>query len=322
MISPFKLNATLGRSYNADPDDTLRAKKVLKSLGLFETPSYGITEFPDAALFKGIEGFQERHGLRRDGIMKPEGETATKLGQVLEAKEDLKSRPLPNALGLTAEVGSGRANLPHDKFSASQALAWAGFPHERTTSVEGGIPEKSLTKAVKQFQKSANLKVDGWLRPYGETENALNEKLQSKIQSLKAHSGTQGEYGEQEGRPATTGDQQAFLQTLPSIAYAVAEFFGISLMTAWTWWQSMSLEQKDKIKKQISGFGANDGDGDRDEQCDYLHYEVDIPKCNAVGRKYGKEAAQRCYHTANNRYAACRKGVPLNQLPPLDVWNH
>ena len=83
MFSPFKLNATLGRSYNADLDDTLRTKKALNKIGLFETPSYGMTEYPDEPLFQGIEKFQERHGLQKDGIMKPGGETATKLGQVL-----------------------------------------------------------------------------------------------------------------------------------------------------------------------------------------------------------------------------------------------
>tara|TARA_B100000965_G_scaffold381828_2_gene379644 strand:+ start:9096 stop:9452 length:357 start_codon:yes stop_codon:yes gene_type:complete len=76
VISPFKLNATLGRDYNADLDDTLRTKKALQKIGLFETPSYGMTEFPDEPLFKGIEKFQARHGLKQDGIMKQDGETA------------------------------------------------------------------------------------------------------------------------------------------------------------------------------------------------------------------------------------------------------
>ncbi|MAO57165.1 MAG: hypothetical protein CMM61_15925 [Rhodospirillaceae bacterium] len=95
MISPFKLNATLGRDYNADLDDTLRTKKALQKIGLFETPSYGMTEFPDEPLFKGIEKFQARHGLKQDGIMKQDGETATKLGQVLarNANNEEKKRP-------------------------------------------------------------------------------------------------------------------------------------------------------------------------------------------------------------------------------------
>ena len=45
--SPFKLNATLGRTYNADLDDVLRTKQALGKLGHFEMPSYGMTEYPD-----------------------------------------------------------------------------------------------------------------------------------------------------------------------------------------------------------------------------------------------------------------------------------
>lgn len=109
---------------------------------------------------------------------------------------------------------------------------------------------------------------------------------------------------------------------IPPIAYAVAEFFGISLLAAWVWWQSMDSAQQEQIKKQMAGHDSGDDDGDREEQCEYLHYEVDRPICNEISRKRGKQAAQRCYHSANERYAACLKGVPLDQLPPLDVWNH
>lgn len=87
MISPFKLNAALGRTYNTDLGDVLRTKTALNKLGHFETPSYGMTEYPDEPLFQGIEKFQEFHGLQKDGIIKPGGETEAKLGDVLAEKD-------------------------------------------------------------------------------------------------------------------------------------------------------------------------------------------------------------------------------------------
>ncbi|MEO9958663.1 MAG: hypothetical protein ABJF07_00060, partial [Nisaea sp.] len=114
MKPPFKLNATLGRAYNTDPDDVLRTKQVLSKLGHFEAPSYGMTEYPDEPLFQGIETFQERHGLRRDGVMKRDGETVAKLGQVLAEQSLDETKASPNVLGLSGEIGLGRANKPHD----------------------------------------------------------------------------------------------------------------------------------------------------------------------------------------------------------------
>lgn len=324
MISPFKLNATLGRDYNADLDDTLRTKKALQKIGLFETPSYGMTEFPDEPLFKGIEKFQDQYNLQKDGIMKPDGETAAKLGRVLAENENRKTYPVPNALSLTAEVGFGRANKPHDIFSLSRALAWAGYPHGSERSTTDNSPQvDGLSDAIKQFQKTAGLKVDGWTRPHGETEDALNHSLQPKIEASKAAANARSELTDSTGTlNSQTGDQQAVAQAaIPAIVYRVAEFFGMAVMAAWAWWQSMTSSEQEKIKKQVSG-QRTDNDGGDNDQCEYLHYEVDIPKCRAIERARGKQAAQRCYTTANERYAACLKGVPLDRLPPLDTWNN
>lgn len=320
MFNPFKLKSTLGRSYNVDLDDSFRTKKVLKKLDLFEIPSYGITEFPDEPLFRGIEKFQERYGLTRDGIMKPDGETAKKLRQVLAEKDSFDSQLIPNALGLTADIGPDRKNRPHDVFSVAKALDWAGYPlAQNGVNRSEGIPA-AVPDAVKRFQRDAGLIVDGWLRPYGQTEKALNNELQSKVQSLKVFVKSHND-GEKSESPSSDSDnQQAFAPAaIPHIVYKIAEFFGIAVMAAWAWWQSMDAVQQEKIKKQITGRHSGGG---REEQCDYLHYQVDRPRCVAVGKKYGNQAAQRCYASANERYAACLKGVPLDQLPPLDVWNH
>jgi hypothetical protein len=58
------------------------------------------------------------------------------------------------------------------------------------------------------------------------------------------------------------------------------------------------------------------------EQCDDLYYNIDIPTCRGIARQRGKKAAARCYATAAERYAKCLQGKPLEDLPPLNVWNN
>ncbi|MEQ8667058.1 MAG: peptidoglycan-binding domain-containing protein [Rhodospirillales bacterium] len=87
MISPFGLRTTIGREHNVDLDDVRRVKKALRYTGYFETPSYGLTDYPDEPLFNAIEMFQSDNDLRRDGVMKPDGETAKTLGRVLGQRE-------------------------------------------------------------------------------------------------------------------------------------------------------------------------------------------------------------------------------------------
>lgn len=83
MFGPFKLKKTVGRSYNVDLTDIAPLKRGLKHLGYYKPPAWGITEHPDEPLFDGIERLQADQGLTRDGVMKPKGPTATRVGQLL-----------------------------------------------------------------------------------------------------------------------------------------------------------------------------------------------------------------------------------------------
>ena len=72
---PFRLNEMLTRIGRADPQDMINAKKVLKDLGYYETPDYGMTEYPDTPPFDGVTQLQTGLRLRPDGVMKPDGPT-------------------------------------------------------------------------------------------------------------------------------------------------------------------------------------------------------------------------------------------------------
>ena len=78
-----KLKSTIGRNYSVEEDDTLTMKNVLKKLGYYETPNYGMTPFPDEPMFEGVRGFQKAKGLLVDGIVAPRGPTARALGEAL-----------------------------------------------------------------------------------------------------------------------------------------------------------------------------------------------------------------------------------------------
>jgi len=83
MSQSFELQSPLGRSYETDPGDVRRTKQALHGLGYYRIPAHGLTDYPDRSLFKGIEMFQRDYGLRRDGIIKPGGETEAVLNHVL-----------------------------------------------------------------------------------------------------------------------------------------------------------------------------------------------------------------------------------------------
>ena len=49
--------------------------------------------------------------------------------------------------------------------------------------INNGIIDAGLTGAIWEFQKHKNLKNDGWMRPAGETEQALS----TEINQLRTH---------------------------------------------------------------------------------------------------------------------------------------
>lgn len=85
MPAPFRIKSTLATSSNVDPDDVLRTKRALHTLGFYKPPKWGITEIPDRDLFDGIAAFQKRHGLQIDGVVKPGGPTEKAIESSLPA---------------------------------------------------------------------------------------------------------------------------------------------------------------------------------------------------------------------------------------------
>ena len=76
----IKITSTLRQdSANINKTDVLNVKYALTKTGHYETPDYGLTQYPDKELFNAIERFQEDNDLKVDGTIKPDGETIVAL---------------------------------------------------------------------------------------------------------------------------------------------------------------------------------------------------------------------------------------------------
>lgn len=75
MNKAYHLHARISENAAAHSQDVLATKALLQQHGLYKTPDWGVSAYPDRALFEAIRAFQKSQGLRVDGIMKPQGET-------------------------------------------------------------------------------------------------------------------------------------------------------------------------------------------------------------------------------------------------------
>jgi hypothetical protein len=79
----FHLSSAVSRSHKLEEDDVLKTKFALKDIGYYDEPEYGMTPYSDERMFDSIKKFQKDKGLEVDGIMYPEGETASTIGNMI-----------------------------------------------------------------------------------------------------------------------------------------------------------------------------------------------------------------------------------------------
>jgi hypothetical protein len=91
--TPLILKKPIGVNFDADPDDITVTKRSLSRVGNYKVSEWGLSSEPDTGLFVGIRQFQRRHGLKVDGLIKPAGQTASKIGDLLSDN----TPPLPRA---------------------------------------------------------------------------------------------------------------------------------------------------------------------------------------------------------------------------------
>ena len=189
---------------------------------------------------------------------------------------------------------------PDDVLNTKTALQGVGYYDPPKWGVTP-YPDNDMFEGIRAFQKRKGLKVDGYINPGGETEDALSKALTNSYTNDNASkkNPTRKSDGVQVAAAAVAAAAPAvpwIASQLPSWAAGVAGMLGLSL--------SLS------------------GDSPQDDNCDHQLYNVDTPTCNAIKNRRGAAAAQRCFSSANARYAACLAGKPRDQWPPLDTWNN
>ena len=212
-------------------------------------------------------------------------------------------------LKLKSPLGRSYNVALDDILPTKAALKKLGYDNTRNQEISP-YPDDAMFTGIEKFQRDSGLRADGIMKPGGQTLKSMNATLDMRSATEAAK------------RPDTDGRQQTAQLAIPVIVYKVAEFLGMSVMAAWAWWQTLSDRQKQAIIHKIEGTSENDSQADEKEDCEYLHYKVDMPTCDAVRRRRGKWAGARCRATAMERYAACLKGAPKEHWPPLDTWNN
>ena len=74
----FKLFSTLASNSDVDPRDVRNVKSYLGDSGFIKSKKQ-YDPYPNSELFGGIKKFQRKNGLKVDGVIKPNGETATQM---------------------------------------------------------------------------------------------------------------------------------------------------------------------------------------------------------------------------------------------------
>ncbi len=77
----------------AEGKDVLSIKKTLLITGHYTVPDYGLTPYPDKAMFNAVKEFQKDNGLKADGVITPDGETLQALNN-LENEAPNSDEPL------------------------------------------------------------------------------------------------------------------------------------------------------------------------------------------------------------------------------------
>jgi len=255
-------------------------------------------------------------------------------------------------LNLRKTVGPSYNVDPEDVLTLKKALNKTGhykMPDFGLTP----YPDTPLMKGIKSFQKDTGLKQDSTVKPGGPTEKMLGGLLSSNGLAQPHQKPRQPQSWEtppifpQDNRPVRDtgllgltakmaakkkeqqtkqnqpGEQKVVMApaAVPAIVQQVAQVLGMSIAAAWAWWQTLSEQQKKSVAQQMRREG-DENEAKNEKRCDDLLYKTDVPTCNGISKRRGKEAGQRCFASAHRRNAACLRGTPTDELPPLDTWNN
>lgn len=118
----LRLSDSVGSDRHVEEEDTLKTKNALQRLGRYDTPEYGMTPYPDAAMFNAIGKFQKERNLYQDRIMNPGGETETAMNKEL-GRVGSNSELSPTSYHPGGEISPGEMRCQEIRSQAERAKA-------------------------------------------------------------------------------------------------------------------------------------------------------------------------------------------------------
>lgn len=82
---------------------------------------------------------------------------------------------------ITGMVGDQRENRPEDVRQIKNVLDRLGYFNFRKEPEPHGYITREMDEGIRRYQKERGLRVDGWLKPGGETEKSLRKDLKRHV---------------------------------------------------------------------------------------------------------------------------------------------
>ena len=164
----FSVGNTISQSSNTQPDDVLKTKSALAQTGDYKVPDFGITDIPDMGMIDGLKKFQQKNGLKVDGVMKPGGPTEAKIGETMAnqgvTNTDLLAvaKPKPKVSKIDPLTGLPEVKMP--KLKKPTAKMWEQVAQQQKPKTNPWF-QSSKIKPVENEAHSANTRtMDGLLQ--------------------------------------------------------------------------------------------------------------------------------------------------------------
>lgn len=194
---------------------------------------------------------------------------------------------------LRSSIGNNLENRPEDVENTKHQFAREGRYKRR---VENGYIDQELDDAITGFQRDNNLKIDGIMKPGGETEAML---ISNRLKLPKI---------EPDEEAKQSGYQQVNAVPLLGILR-----LGLGMTAAGTaqWWANQSADDRERFLKSF-GKQIEEGTDDPDPHQDCMDkYESAMDRCKRIEKLYGSRAKRACEETAAIAMSQCRRDVPV-----------
>ena len=183
MIEDFELlylQAPVGKGQENNPEDVEVLDGRLRKIGAYEPPpeyAENPQRYTTEPMIGALERYQERNGLKIDGIANPGGPTERAINNRMLEKPRGAGLLYDPPSALAGTVGNGFENRRSDVASVQRRLGALNYLPEDPFDKPHGFIDEATTNGVKAFQRAKGLADDGWLAPNGETERALEDAV-------------------------------------------------------------------------------------------------------------------------------------------------